>query len=116
MLNLIKLAAEAPTKPPIFFTSSVGAVAGWDIAHPGAKVPENAISDITAPIPSGYAESKHIAERLLDAASRTSGVNAANIRVGQIAGSTNTNGMWNKQEWLPTVSVFLFRYYLEKRC
>ena len=53
----------------------------------------------------GYGESKYIAELLLEKACRTSGLRAAICRIGQIAGPVVKGGVWNKQEWLPTVSL-----------
>ncbi|KAK1948791.1 hypothetical protein LY78DRAFT_687363, partial [Colletotrichum sublineola] len=32
-----------------------------------------------------------------------SGVPTAVVRVGQIAGPTLRDGVWNRQEWLPTI-------------
>lgn len=106
VLHLIQLDAQAPKRPPVFFTSSVSAVARWDIVHSGTKAPEEAIADPRIPHNIGYCESKHVAERLLDAASHKCGGRSAILRVGQIAGSSTTHGMWNTQEWLPTVSDF----------
>jgi thioester reductase-like protein len=57
----------------------------------------------------GYSESKWVTEMLLKSAGELSGVSSAVLRVGQIAGPVNVAagkyGMWNKQEWLPTVIV-----------
>ena len=52
----------------------------------------------------GYGESKYIAEQLLEKAGKHSGVSAAICRVGQLAGPVMKGGVWNKQEWLPSVS------------
>ncbi len=52
----------------------------------------------------GYGESKYVAEQLLERAGKTSGVAAAVCRVGQLAGPVVKQGVWNKQEWLPSVS------------
>ena len=56
-------------------------------------------------MPMGYAESKYVAERLLEIAGEKGGVSAAICRVGQLAGPVKKGGMWSKQEWLPSVSV-----------
>lgn len=54
----------------------------------------------------GYAESKYIAELLLEAGAEKCGVPAVICRVGQLAGPVTKNaGIWNKQEWLPSVSL-----------
>ena len=53
----------------------------------------------------GYAESKYVAELLLEAGAEKCGVQALICRVGQLAGPvTKKGGMWGKQEWLPSVS------------
>ena len=56
----------------------------------------------------GYAESKYIGELLLEAGAKESGVPAVICRVGQLAGPVVKGGIWNKQEWLPSVSLSTF--------
>ena len=57
----------------------------------------------------GYGESKYVAERLLEAGADKCGVPAVICRVGQLGGPvTKEQGMWNKQEWLPSVSLSPF--------
>ena len=57
----------------------------------------------------GYGESKYVAELLLEAGAEKCGVPAVICRVGQLAGPVkNEKGMWNKQEWLPSVSLHPF--------
>lgn len=106
-LNLIKLSSEAKNLLPIFFTSSIGTLGNWAQKHPGTAVPEVALNDPTISTAQGYSESKWVTERLLDVAREHAGVSSAILRVGQIAGPVNVPegkyGMWNKQEWLPTV-------------
>lgn len=51
----------------------------------------------------GYGESKHVAERICLAASRTAAVPTSVFRVGQIAGPDTRMGMWNPHEWIPTM-------------
>ena len=54
----------------------------------------------------GYGESKYIAEQLLEKATTTSGISTIVCRVGQLAGPVvKVGGVWNKQEWLPSVSL-----------
>jgi nucleoside-diphosphate-sugar epimerase/NADP-dependent 3-hydroxy acid dehydrogenase YdfG/aryl carrier-like protein len=52
--------------------------------------------------PSGYAESKYIAERMCALASSNWGIPTTIYRIGQIAGS-RSGGIWNKDEWFPSV-------------
>jgi len=96
---LIDLSSQSQKKPPILFTSSVSTLGNWPTKHPGEKVPEKAFHDFTIPLAMGYA-----AELLLEDAVNESGISAAICRVGQLAGPVSKGGMWNKQEWLPSVS------------
>ena len=101
--NLINLCSLSAHRASIFFISSIGAVENWSAQHDGL-VPELPFSDFTIPGAIGYSESKHVAERLLDVANTRLKINASICRVGQIAGpATGTKGMWNKNEWLPSL-------------
>lgn len=84
------------------FVSSVATIGAWKPTH-GPAVPSEPIEDIDVVLPQGYGESKHIGERICLAASRHSGVPTTIHRVGQVAGSTMEKGLWNRQEWVPTV-------------
>ena len=101
--RLIDLSAAGARRPPILFTSTVATTAGWSTVHPGEKAPERLIGDVRVPAPMGYGESKYVAEHLLAAAAGL-GVSAAIVHVGQLAGPVLRSGVWNKQEWLPSVS------------
>lgn len=103
--GLIDFSARSVHKAKIFFLSSIGAVMNWSTKHTG-RVPEEIIDDFTVPQAMGYAESKYIAERLLDNASRTFETPVSICRVGQVAGPIGTKkGMWNKREWLPSMTA-----------
>ena len=102
--DLIELSNQSPKRPPILFTSSISTLDNWAIKHPDEKVPESAFFDFSIPSAMGYGESKYVAEQLLEKARKSSGVSAAICRVGQLAGPVIKRGMWNKQEWLPSVS------------
>ena len=62
---------------------------------------ETSISDATVPAGSGYAESKWIAERILDAASELTPLRPTIVRLGQICG--DGKGVWNQTEWFPSM-------------
>lgn len=67
------------------------------------SVPETLVTDFSV-AEGGYGQSKLVSELLLNTASSISGVRCSVCRLGQIAGPANlTCGMWNKQEWLPSV-------------
>ena len=109
--NFIDLSNQSTRKPPILFTSSVSTVSNWHAKHSGEKVPEKAFHDLTVPAPIGYGESKYVSELLLEAGAETCGVPAVICRVGQLAGPViKTKGMWNKQEWLPSVCLTFLIY------
>jgi len=98
-------AASATHRPPIVFVSSIASVGAW--TH-GAAVPETVTSlfDTGLVLPQGYAESKHVAARILAAAGDRMGVESAVVRAGQLAGSSarHVEGKeWNRHEWLPTL-------------
>ncbi len=100
--QLVDFSARSRKGAFIFFISSIGTVAHWN-ANRSGPVPEEIHRDWQLPQAMGYAESKTISEVILEEASRVAGVPSAVCRVGQIAGPTSPDGMWNKQEWLPTL-------------
>ncbi|KAJ5130112.1 uncharacterized protein N7515_006151 [Penicillium bovifimosum] len=86
----------------LHFISSISTVGAWT-PEMGSSVPEVPLEDCAAVLPQGYGESKHVAERICLEASRRSQVPTTVYRVGQIAGPTSASGLWNPQEWLPTI-------------
>lgn len=103
--NLIDLSATSPMRPTILFTSSISTLGNWNAKFSGVKVPEAPFHDFSIPAPTGYAMSKYVGERVLENAAKTSGIPVSIVRVGQIGGPVvKKGGMWNKQEWLPSVS------------
>ncbi|CAG9983307.1 unnamed protein product [Clonostachys byssicola] len=82
----------------LFFVSSISAVGSL----PG-NVAEQIYKEWRAPMPTGYGQSKFIAERMIDTISASVGIPATICRVGQIAGPTRVAGMWPKREWLPSL-------------
>ena len=105
--NLIDLSINSPLQPIIFFTSSIGAAGSYLKVHPDeSDIPETIFEDHSVPSPIGYAQSKYIAERLLDAASKKTGIPTIVARIGQIAGPVlKPHGAWNKQEWFPSLAI-----------
>ncbi|KAL3608896.1 hypothetical protein FPOAC2_03907 [Fusarium poae] len=104
--HLVDFSAAADKDVPIVFISSIGTADGWSSSD---KVPEEALNDITLPR-MGYGRSKLAASLILDAAVEKSGIHAASVRVGQIAGPRAKTGMWNRQEFIPSLiasSVYL---------
>ncbi|KAF5686208.1 NRPS-like enzyme [Fusarium denticulatum] len=100
VLNLIDLSLQSRKGVNVIFTSSIAAVANWDTRT--GPVPEEIIHDKSVTAPSGYGQSKYIAEHLLDNAAKKHGIPVTIIRIGQIAGSLSGNdSIWNKHEWFP---------------
>ncbi|KAH7193917.1 uncharacterized protein B0J16DRAFT_87053 [Fusarium flagelliforme] len=104
--HLIDFSAAAAKHVPIIFISSIGTADGWKSSDP---VPEEQLTDVTLP-QMGYGRSKLAASLILDTAVEKAGIHAASVRVGQIAGPRAEKGMWNKQEFIPSLiasSVYL---------
>ncbi|CAD6591480.1 MAG: hypothetical protein ASARMPREDX12_005186 [Alectoria sarmentosa] len=101
--DLINLSNQSPKSLPILFTSSVSTLDNWAIRYSEDKVPESVFYDFSVPAAMGYGESKYVAEQLLEKAGKDSSVSAAICRVGQLAGPVIKGGVWNKQEWLPSL-------------
>ncbi|TFB05348.1 Iterative polyketide synthase CazM [Trichoderma ghanense] len=97
--QLAKFSNQAAKRVPIIFISSIGTVNGWTKQEP---VPEHRLDDPTLP-KMGYGQSKYAASCILDAAVEKSGIAAAIIRVGQIAGPRIKEGVWNPQEFIPSL-------------
>lgn len=97
--RLADFANAARKRVPIVYISSIGAVQEWSASDP---VPEERLDDISL-AEMGYGRSKLAGSLILDAAVEHSGILAASIRVGQIAGSRRGQGIWNKQEFLPSL-------------
>ncbi|KAF8862994.1 putative NRPS-like enzyme [Acephala macrosclerotiorum] len=102
--NLVNLSLASPFDKPakFIFCSSVGTA----IATPGSNVSvaEFPIPDLTYASPTGYARSKLIAERMLEAASQNFGADATILRIGQIVPSTakgEGSMLWNPNEMIP---------------
>ena len=68
------------------------------------------LSNPEIPVGPGYAESKWIAERILDAAAERTALRPVVVRLGQVCGEGN--GTWNEKEWFPS----LIKSALTLRC
>ncbi|KAI9660744.1 MAG: putative NRPS-like protein biosynthetic cluster [Alyxoria varia] len=88
----------------MLFMSSVGIALGWKGNGDNDRVPEQVLDDWTAPERMGYAQSKFVAEKLLDEAAKSADPNVAIVRLGQLAGPVlQEKGMWTRQEWFPSI-------------
>ena len=104
---LIDLCLSSPKNLNFLFISSTSAI---DNRHHEVEVSRNA-HHIPETVPStwssaqnmGYAQSKLIAERLIEHAALIAGLRARICRVGQIAGPTAGKGKWKEREWFPSL-------------
>lgn len=99
--NIADLAASAARRVAVTFISSIAVADRWEGA---AKVPERRLEDLALPN-GGYGRSKAVGSLILeDAAAAGAGdFPCAIVRVGQVAGPEAEAGMWNRQEWLPSI-------------
>ncbi|CAK7216988.1 hypothetical protein SCUCBS95973_002999 [Sporothrix curviconia] len=101
--HLVDFALASERQPHLFYVSSLSSVGRWPAVRPGA-VTEDYLSNYRLALDMGYGESKHVAEKILEAATVRSGVHATILRVGQIAGPlADDGGQWNPAEWLPSL-------------
>ena len=106
VVSLVCFAAQSKRSSSLQFLSSIASV----FNHPDKIVSETISFDLSTPSPGGYGQSKYLAERLIDHASKKLGINASVVRIGQVAGAARTANGWNRQEWLPslvTTSAFI---------
>lgn len=97
--NMIKLCLRVPFHEParLFFVSSISAAAGTPIP---ATILETHIEDLHYAQNMGYARSKLVAEHILRAAAKNTGMHARVLRTGQLMGDAQ-NGLWNATEAIP---------------
>jgi thioester reductase-like protein len=98
-MSLLRLCCAGRPKR-IAFTSSISTTLG---PLSPSLIPESPLGpDPAVALPTGYAQSKYIIERILQTASKPSGLGISIhlLRVGQLCGSTRT-GKWNRDEWVP---------------
>ncbi|GKT63313.1 nonribosomal peptide synthetase [Colletotrichum tofieldiae] len=98
--NLADFAAKSKKRIAVAFVSSVSTVSGWDETL--GPVPEETIKDMTLPR-LGYGRSKMIGSLILEDAAKVGDFDSVIIRVSQIAGPEAAKGVWNPQEWLPSL-------------
>lgn len=107
--QLIDLSLRSARSPRIIFISSASVAGNWIPLHralnlPAPPVPESILQHPAAAQQTGYAESKLVAEYILDGAAKRARLPVTVLRVGQIAGSTRErDAAWPAQEWIPSV-------------
>lgn len=111
--QLVDFSARSTHGAAIYFLSTVGTVQDYspenDEHNPATSqnAPERIFPSWSTSRPMGYASSKHISERLLDAASQTCHQSNTICRLGQIAGPVlrGEKGKWALQECFPSLIV-----------
>ena len=101
--HIIDLSLASRRRPHIVFVSSTSSVRRHEDGYPNTKVKEEPILNHTMAQRMGYAESKNVSECILEHAKINSGVPVSVLRIGQIAGPVMTNGVWNRDEWFPSL-------------
>jgi thioester reductase-like protein len=96
LLNLC-LSVRASSPAQFFFCSSISAAAGTPLP---ATIGEGPVPELEHAQSMGYARSKLVAERVIQAAAEKTGMVAKVLRVGQIVGDTEA-GIWNTTEAIP---------------
>ncbi|KAI0837983.1 acetyl-CoA synthetase-like protein [Hypoxylon sp. FL0890] len=108
--ELIKLSTVSHHNIYIVFVSSLTSVGNFAKT---SMIPEGPVEAASAAVNTGYAQSKFAAERILTAASQTSGVPVSIVRIGQIGGPTDSeNQKWADQPWISS----LIRTSRELKC
>lgn len=97
--NLINLCLSSERSSPaqFYFCSSVSSAAGTPLP---ATISEAPVPKLAHAHDMGYARSKLVAERIVQAAAEKTGMVAKVLRVGQIVGDT-VKGKWNTTEAIP---------------
>ena len=95
--QLIDFSMRSKYGASIFFISSISTVTrrtDSSDALTAAVVPETSALDWSVAERLGYAQSKLVAEKMLEKAATEAGVHSTICRAGQIAGPTTEEGMW----------------------
>ncbi len=103
LIGLLKMISQSQHSPQLFFISSISSVMSY--RSYSSKIPETLITADTASGPNGYAESKNVAEHLVDYASQKFGFLCSIARAGQIAGAVEHTGIWSPDEWFPSLII-----------
>jgi thioester reductase-like protein len=97
--HFVDFAGASPKKVAVVFVSSIGTANNWKSSEP---VPERRLEDPNL-AEMGYGLSKLAGSFILDAAAAQSGLATISVRVGQIAGPHKGKGVWNPQEFMPSL-------------
>lgn len=101
LVNLVEFTTRAIFSPEFMFVSSISSVLSNRTAS--LRTPEEVVKSDSLLGSNGYAESKYIAEQLLDYSVQRLPVKLSFARVGQVAGAVKFDGLWNPSEWFPSL-------------
>ncbi|KXH44028.1 hypothetical protein CSIM01_12181 [Colletotrichum simmondsii] len=101
LLNLIQLARQASIhqtrKPKLLLISSISTVGNYPSIKGQTLIPETSVEDQSWTLDLGYAKAKLVCEKIIERTAQDHPeIEAAVVRVGQIAGSST--GYWNASE------------------
>lgn len=99
---LIDFCAGSSCHPQLLFVSTQSTSLRPPMMANG-PTPETSSSWWNSAQDMGYAQSKLIAERILHAAAKISGIRSIICRVGQVAGPTDPHGIWILKERFPSI-------------
>ena len=95
----LSLCVSSPRPARLVFCSSIAVALGIPVP---ALIPEKPMEDLSDVSNTGYAQSKIVGEKIVEAAAQTAGADASIYRIGQIVGDT-TYGIWNDSEAFPLI-------------
>ncbi|KAJ6192195.1 hypothetical protein J3E72DRAFT_379984 [Bipolaris maydis] len=103
--RVVDLLASAGGFTRITFISSICAVGDWPLRHPDRPIiPEEVVWDCDSAMPTGYGQSKCVAEQLLAKAHEIANVRVNILRAGQIGGPVSSKDCaWPRQGWLYSI-------------
>lgn len=103
--HLSDLAATAARRVAVTFIASIAVAERWNPARDGRPtIPETRLENMALPA-GGYGRSKMVGSLIVEDCAAASAGNFpyAIVRVGQVGGPEAEAGMWNRQEWLPSI-------------
>ncbi|KAI9685585.1 MAG: putative NRPS-like protein biosynthetic cluster [Bathelium mastoideum] len=108
LVMLLEFTASTTSHAHFHFISSISSVMSSEMSDSvdhASSIPERVLPSPSTPLPNGYAESKHIAELLVDYAHSAKGLSVSFSRVGQISGAVEGPSLWNTTEWFPSLII-----------
>lgn len=104
--NLLNFSLTSPLTraPRLLFCSSIGVAMGTPRTSGDVIIPEGPITNLSSASPTGYSQSKLIAERMIETARTSFGANASILRIGQIIPAASEGSqLWNASEMIPLI-------------